>query len=340
MNDERVAIGVKIVTRLALLFAGVYFLYLIRSTVLLVFLAILTATALTPFISLLQRTKLSRTVSVIIAYAFLLFGSILILTFLIPLFFGEMKEFLTHWPEYEGRFETFLTSIETYLIASGIDFQKEQFLQDITSSVTGGFSHIVATTVGIFQSFIHLIGFFFLSLYLSLEEQGIEKFFLLLTPKEYHKQALSIVSRMRGKVSRWLFGQMLLMLITFAMYYIGLSILGVPYALAIAFFGGVMEILPYIGPVIASIPAIFIGFFVSPVLGISTFIFYVIAHQIEAHIIAPQVMKHSAGLNPVALIIAILIGAELGGPVGIILSVPITMMLSVFVDDLIVRTRE
>ena len=110
-----------------------------------------------------------------------------------------------------------------------------------------------------------------------------------------------------------------------------------PYALAIAFFGGLMEILPYIGPILAAIPAILIGLLVSPVLGVSAFIFYVIAHQIEAHIVAPQVMKHSAGLNPVALIVAILIGAELAGPLGIILSVPITMMLSVFVEDFFSR---
>jgi hypothetical protein len=115
-------------------------------------------------------------------------------------------------------------------------------------------------------------------------------------------------------VSQWLFGQALLMLIAFVMYYIGLSILGVPYALAIAFFGGLMEILPYIGPILAAIPAVLVGLLVSPVLGVSALIFYIIAHQAEAHIVAPQVMKHSAGLNPVALIVAILIGLELGGP--------------------------
>jgi len=340
MNDERVSIGVKIAIRLALIGAGVYFLYLIRSVVLLVFLAVLTSVALAPLILRLQKMKLSRTLAVICAYTLLLFGSLILLTFLIPLFFSEVKVFLLHSPEYEAYFGTLLSNVEVYLMSFGIDFQKEQVLRSITGGITGGLSHIVATTVGIFQSFIHLVGFFFLSLYLSLEEKGIEKFFLLLTPKEYHAQALSIVSRMQRKVSQWLFGQMLLMLITFAMYYIGLSLLHVPYALAIAFFGGVMEILPYIGPVIAAVPAILVASFVSPLLGISTFIFYVIAHQIEAHIIAPQVMKHSAGLNPVALIIAILIGAELAGPLGIILSVPMTMMISVFVDDLMVKIQD
>ncbi|MFZ2187054.1 MAG: AI-2E family transporter [Candidatus Moraniibacteriota bacterium] len=339
MSDERVAIGTKIAFRLAYVIAGIYFLYLIRSVVLLVLFAVLTSAALSPAIVRLQKWKLSRTAAVIIVYAVLFLGGIALLSILLPLFFSEVKEFLRSWPEYAARLDVLMSSIQTYLSTLGIDFQKEQFSQNIAANIAGWLSHILSTTVSVFQSFIHFIGFFFLAVYLSLEEKGIEKFFLLVTPKEYHQQALSVVSRMQGKVSQWLMGQALLMLIAFATYYIGLQILGVPYALAIACFGGIMEILPYIGPVIAAIPAILVGLLVSPVLGVSALIFYVIAHQAEAHIIAPQVMKHSAGLNPVALIVAVLIGAELAGPLGIVLSVPITMMLSVFVDDILVKRQ-
>ena len=339
MSDERVAIGTNIALRLVFLAVGIYFFYLVRGVVFLVLFAVLTAAALSPAIIRLQKWHLSRTAAVIIVYAILLLGGVALLAVFLPLFFSEIKEFLQSWPEYAKRLDAFLLSIQTYLGTFGIDFQKEQFFYDIEGNITGGLSNILSATVSLFQSFIHLIGFFFLALYLSLEEKGIEKFFLLLTPKEYHTQALSIASRMQGKVSQWLFGQALLMLIAFAIYYIGLTLLGVPYALAIAFFGGLMEILPYIGPVIAAIPAILVGVLVSPVLGISALIFYIIAHQAEAHIVAPQVMKHSAGLNPVALIIAILIGLELGGALGIIIAVQITMMLSVFVDDILEKRQ-
>jgi predicted PurR-regulated permease PerM len=125
------------------------------------------------------------------------------------------------------------------------------------------------------------------------------------------------------------------MVIAFVIYYIGLSLLGVPYALAIALFGALMEILPYIGPILAAIPAVIIGLLVSPVLGLSALVFYTLAHQVEAHILAPQVMKRSAELNPVAFILAVLVGYELAGPIGIILSIPVTMILSVFVEDLL-----
>ena len=267
----------------------------------------------------------------------LLGAGILLLAVFLPLFFSELKQFLSNWPEYAKRLDALMHGVEVYAQSIGMEFSKDGFLQNIEGSVSEWFSQIFSTTIGLFRGFIHFIGYFFLALYLSLEEKGIENFFLLLTPKQYHAQALSIASRMQGKVSQWLFGQMILMLIAFVMYYIGLSILGVPYALAIAFFGGLMEILPYIGPVLAAVPAIIIGLLSSPVLGFSAFIFYIVAHQIEAHIVAPQVMKHSAGLSPVALIIAILVGLELGGALGIILAVPIIMVLSVFVEDILVK---
>lgn len=339
MRDERIAVGTKIALRLVLLAIGLYFLYLIRDVVLLVLFALLTAAALSPAITRLRKWHLSRTAAVIIVYAIVFLGGVILLSLFLPLFFSEIKAFLQSWPEYSKHLETVLSSAQAYLSTFGIDLQKEQLFQDVGQNISSGVSGLFSTTVGLFKGLIHLIGFFFLALYLSLEEKGIEKFFLLLTPKEYHTQALSIASRMQGKVSQWLFGQALLMLIAFVIYYIGLLILGVPYALAIAFFGGLMEILPYAGPLLAAIPAVLVGLLVSPVLGVSALLFYVVAHQVEAHIIAPQVMKHSAGLNPVVLIVAILIGLELGGPLGIVLAVPITMVLSVFVDDILEKRQ-
>lgn len=335
--DEQVESGTRLLIRTALLVGGVYLAYLLRDVVLLVLLAVLTAAALTPAIAKLGRRGFSRTAAVIIIYSILFLGGIALLVVLIPVFFSEIKEFLINWPKYADQFGASFSGVESYLRGVGIDFNREDFFANIEGSASQWFGGFFSTTVNLFQGFIHAIGFFFLSLYLSLEEKGIEKFFLMLTPERYRTQALSIASRMQGKVSQWLFGQMILMLIAFAMYYIGLLIIGVPYALAIAFFGGLMEILPYIGPVLAAIPAVLVGLLYSPALGFASAVFYLIAHQIEAHIIAPQVMKRSADLNPVALIIAILVGIELGGPLGVILAVPITMMLSVFVEDIFIR---
>ena len=333
-SNEKVDVGTRLLLRAALLAGGIYLLFLLRDVVMVVLFAVLTAAALTPAVNKLREWGLSRTAAVILSYTVLLFGGVAIIGVCIPVLFIEIKDFLTQWPRYAEQLSVFLSGFDTYARNFGVSVDRQALSATFEGSVAEWFGGFFSTTLNLFQGFIHAIGFFFLALYLSLEEKGIEKFFLMLTPDEYHTHALSLASRMQGKVSQWLFGQALLMLIAFVIYYIGLLIIGVPYALAIAFFGGLMEIIPYIGPVLAAIPAIIIGLLYSPGLGLAALIFYLIAHQVEAHIIAPQVMKRSANLNPVVLIIAILVGIELGGPLGVILAVPMTMVLSVFVEDI------
>jgi predicted PurR-regulated permease PerM len=337
--DEHVEVGTKIFFRVLLVALGLWFLYLIRDVVFVIFLSVLASAALAPAVSRLRARGLSRTISVVVVYSLLFSGAVAAVSFLIPVFFEEVRAFASHLPLYVERLNSTLAILAEYLRPFGITVDRANLAADLSQGMGEGFTGVFSTTVGFFSSMISVLGFFFLSLYLSLEEKGIEKFFLLLTPERYHAHALSLASRIQGKVSQWLFGQMLLILIAFAMYYVGLLVLGVPYALAVAFFGGLMEIIPYIGPVLAAVPAIIVGFLVSPTLGMLSFLFYVIAHQIEAHIVAPQVMKRSADLSPVVLIVAILIGAKLGGVLGILIAVPGVMILSVFVEDFLEKRQ-
>ncbi len=332
-TDRIVEIGTRIIFRIALLVVGAYFLYLLRDIVLLVLLSVLTAAALYPVIARLERWKFSRTGAVISVYLGFLALIVAMVAVFVPLFVSEVKNFATSWPIYNQKLSGILSAFEAYFQSFGVDFGRDQFFAEIESGITHSAGNIVATTVGIFSGFVHFLGYFFLSLYLSLEENGIEKFFLALTPDQYHARAAEFAGKIRTRVSRWLGAQLLLMAIVFVIYYAGLSLFGVPYALAIALFGGLVEIIPYIGPILAAIPAVLLGLFEAPVVGFSVLAYYVVAHQLESHIIAPQVMKHSAGLNPVVLIVAVLIGLELGGAVGVLLAVPAAMILGVFVED-------
>ena len=122
--------------------------------------------------------------------------------------------------------------------------------------------------------------------------------------------------------------------------FVGLRILGVKYALTLAVIAGILEIVPVIGPIISSIPAIIIGFTQSPFLGLLVLILYAVIQQSENHIIVPKVMQKTTGLSPVVIVISFLIGAKLLGLLGILLAVPIAVILSVFVDEFISKTVE
>lgn len=340
MNNESIVdVGTRLILRLALIVVGVYFLYLVRDVVLVVFLSVLTSSALSPVITMLTKKRIPRTGAVIITYIGLLTLFVAFIGFFIPVFVSEIRDFAENWTVYSDHLSVFLSGAEQYTKTFGLTFNKASLLQNAGGSVAGGFSGIFSTTIGVFSTLVSFLGFFFLSLYFSIEENGIEKFFLAIAPERYHEWSLSLARRIRERVSRWLAAQLFLMFILFVIYYIGLSLLGIPYALAIALFGGLMELIPYIGPVVSAIPALILAFLASPSLGFITLVFYVITHQLEGHVLAPQVMKHSAGLNPVVLIIAVLIGFKLGGSVGVLLAGPTAMVLGVFVEDFLEKKQ-
>jgi predicted PurR-regulated permease PerM len=114
---------------------------------------------------------------------------------------------------------------------------------------------------------------------------------------------------------------------------VGLSIVGVPYALVLGIFAGLMEIIPYVGPIIAAIPGVILGFIISPTVGFLALLVYLLAHQFEGNVVVPIVMKKAVGLNPIAVILALLIGAKLAGILGAVLSIPIAASISVYVGD-------
>jgi len=135
-------------------------------------------------------------------------------------------------------------------------------------------------------------------------------------------------------MGRWLQGQMFLMLIIFALDYLGLLLIGAPYALVLALIAGILEIIPYIGPIVSAIIAVSISFLHDPVTGLLVLALFVLVQQLEGYVLTPLVMKRAVGLNPVVVILALMIGAKLGGVLGIIIAVPIATAFSEIVNDL------
>ena len=112
-----------------------------------------------------------------------------------------------------------------------------------------------------------------------------------------------------------------------------LWLMGVKYALTIALLVGVLEIIPVIGPIIAGLIALVLISFQSPLLAVGAIVAYIIIEQIQQHIFVPSVLSRAIGLNPITIIVALLIAANLIGFWGIILAIPIAVAISEFVGD-------
>jgi len=209
-------------------------------------------------------------------------------------------------------------------------------LQQALSTATEGVFTALSSAFG---GVIFLIAVLVLTMYMIIEEDALIKIVKEFTPTRYHSHLGETAMRVQVKMGQWLRGQLFLMLFVGALTYIGLLILGVPFALVLALIAGILELIPYAGPILSAVPAIIVGFSISPVMAVMIIVLYFLVQQLENNLLVPKIMEKAVGLNPVIIIVAVLIGAKLGGILGAILAVPVATIVSVILTDVYHRRR-
>jgi len=316
------------------------FLYLIRDVIVLFIFALIVASAFSPAVDLLEKIKIPRVLGALIVYVIVIGLLVFLISLVVAPLARDVKNLSSNLPEYlenlSLKFKTFEKSFSKY---ESIINQLQKFLnraeEYLKALGEGIFSRIINIFGGIFSFLLALI----ISFYLSVQKKGVQKILGSISPFNHRDYILDLWERAQKKLGRWLQGQLFLGLIVGTLVYIGLSFLNIKYALLLAVLAGVLEIFPYIGPVLAAIPAIIIGFLQAPLLGLWVLILYFIVQQLENYLIVPVVVGRVVGLNPIIIIMALLIGAKLGGIPGMILAVPLTAVIAEFVKDLIKKRK-
>ncbi len=173
-----------------------------------------------------------------------------------------------------------------------------------------------------------------------MSKDGVERFIKVVIPPDYEETALEIYERSRRLIGAWLRTQLLLSLVFGFTVWVGLAILHVKYALLIAFLAGLFELVPFVGPFLSGAVAVIAALSTSTTLAVYTLIFFVIAEQFEANVLVPILNQQIVGLHPVIVIVALLIGAEVGGILGIIISVPAAGVFQEVIQQWSTRKRK
>lgn len=185
-----------------------------------------------------------------------------------------------------------------------------------------------------FGSIFNFVLIILLSFYLSIQEKGIENFLKIIVPVKYDDYAVDLWSRSSHKIGLWVRGQMLVAFVVAVLVYLVLSLLGIEYALLLAIIVGIMEMVPY-GILVALIPA-FAFSYLSNGLGSALMATgaYVIIHQFEVFLFSPLIIKKVVGLSPIVIILAVVMGFELGSFWGAVLSIPVAVVVMEYLSDL------
>ena len=305
-------------------------LFMVRDIIGVLIFAIIIASALEPLLQYGESKKIPRLLSLISIYLlfFVLFAALIYI--ILPLMLDQFRDFSENYPTYFGKIEE-VTGTITFI--PGLSTNIHDLLIQLTGQIPS-FTSLISYASSIFGGIFSFLIILVVSFYLSLSRGALDDFLSSVLPPQFEAYAHGLWVRAQKKMGRWLQAQLLLSVFMAVVVGVGLWILGVKYAFLLAVVVGVLEIVPFVGPIIAAGLAIILALWQSAVLGLWTLIFFIVVQQLENHILVPLLIKKLIGLNPVAVILAILVGAKLGGILGILLAVPLAAVVDEFFTDL------
>ncbi len=314
------------------IFLLIWIIYLVRDIIALLFTALFLAALLNPAARALARKKIPKGVTVLCLYILLFAMAVLVMGLLLPPFLEQSM----HLAQSMGFGAVFSDTLHTL---QGVVTQFN-VAENLRSGVPlgGGMFDVIKRFFflfsDIFGGIVGLVIVLVMAYYMVVQEEEARGLFYQFVPERYQAISVKILEGVEEKIGHWLLGQLALCFLIGLLYYIGLRVVGVPSALVLAFFGAFTEFIPYLGPILGAIPILLLAFAQSPFTALLAGIVIVIVQQLENHVIVPKIMQRAVGLNPLISIIALLVGANLFGIVGALLSIPVATALSVVVSEL------
>ncbi|MBI2099206.1 AI-2E family transporter [Candidatus Uhrbacteria bacterium] len=336
MADGKTYIGIKTGTlfQIAAVLLFFWFLYVIRDIIAILFASLILAAVMDPAADWCERKRIPRALGVLAIYAGLLGALVLVVTLLVPPLFDQMREFVASLARLLERLLDQAGSIREFGQKYGILENIESGISAVESGLARAAGGVFSTISGAVSGLVSLIVFLVISFYLVVEEGALKRMARAIAPEQYHVLLSQLLLKIQKKVGSWLRGQIILSLIIGLMAYIGLLILGVNYALVLGLLAGLLEFIPYIGPIVSAIPAVLLAFSVSPLKAMLVIILYFVIQQVENNILVPKVMQKAVGINPVISVIAVLVGARLAGIMGVLFAIPVVTALDALISEL------
>jgi predicted PurR-regulated permease PerM len=304
----------------------------------------LIALILNPAVAFLQRRRLPRGLAVLAVYLgfFISLGGI---GFLVanPIS-TQVQKFANNLPHLVDEANKQIESLQKTLNKDGIHVelkkQGKTALQTIQEKVGKSASKLASSSAGILSEaagvIFDLVLIFVLSVYMLLYGEQIGRLVRRLMPEGDGTDADDYPHLIQRAVSRYVGGQLLFSIVMGASCGVSLWIFGEvglfpdggKYAIAFGVFYGVMELIPYIGPILGAAPPTVVALFTKPIAAVWLVALFVALQQFEGHIVAPQVFGHTLRINPILVIFALLLGLQVDGIVGALIALPILSVLN------------
>ncbi len=312
--------------------------------VLLIFvIAAVIALILNPAVAFVQRPRIPRGLAVLVVYLAFFLTLVGIGFLLANPIANQVRTFTDNLPhivnEANKRIATFQGELEHHGIHLHLVKQGKTALQSIQDKVAKSAGKLASFGGGLLteaaSAIFDLVLVFVLSVYMLIYGERIGELVRRAMPDGDGTPADDYPMLVQHAVSRYVGGQLLFSVLMGASAGLSLYLFGLigifpdgrKYALAFGVFYGVMELVPYIGPILGALPAVIVALFTDPIVALWVALLFVGLQQLEGHVVAPQVFGHTLRINPLLVIFALLLGLQLHGIVGALVALPILAIL-------------
>lgn len=313
---------------------AVGFVWILRDIFALLLVALFLAGLMHPAVRWAARHRIPKTLMVLGIYLLSFSGMALVLTLVIPTFTHEVVNITQRIGSQLTALTQYAQSLREFSELHGLSDNLSAGISSLLNQFGTAASLAAATISNIFGGIAGLIIVLVMAFYMMVEDKEAARVFRNFVPEQHQAFIADILTQVETKIGGWLRGQLLLSLAIAMLYYIGLLVIGVPGPLPLALFAGFAEFIPYLGPIIAGIPIIMVALSDSTAKALLAAALMIVIQQVENQILVPKVMQRTVGLNPLVSIVAVLIGAQLFGIMGVLLAIPFATALSVLLTEL------
>lgn len=299
--------------------------------------AIIIAYLLHPVVIKLERKNIKRTIGILLIYSLFSLAIVSVTIFVLPEIISNVRELIASIPEITTRYQNLLDNIISAIqtsdwspdIKNALFREIENSLAMVQTYALDILKVSLVKLIGTITAAFDLILAMIIAYYFIKDAEFFKEAFLSISPRKWRNGMIGAGREINQILSNFIQGQLLTALIVGMMEMIGLSIVRVKYPLILGLVGGAANIIPYFGPILGAIPAVAIALIESPAKAFWTILVFTVIQQIDNAFISPKIIEGKLGLHPVTTIVAVLIGGEFAGIIGMLVSVPIAAVIKV-----------
>lgn len=314
----------KIVFLISLLIGLVWFVYKTSWVLELIIISLLIVYVLFPITEYLtEKRRVSHLISVIVTFTCFLILIFILLVLVVPVVQEEIQAIAHDLPNYIVLIQRYVEDAAEYLMAYDLGPEIIDFVRNLSTNLKPVFEELASFSISIISGLVDIFFIMFIVFYLLYDFNNIRRMIIKIVPdryKLYGEEFMAIIDRNFGNYIR---GNVIRCTIVGLLTGIILFIVGMPYSLLLGILAGVLNIILYIGPYVAAIPAVILSFSPHTPSPILVIIIYIVVQTIDGVLLTPMLLGRAVKLKPITVIVSLLIGQQLAGALGMILSTPV-----------------